>query len=56
MSQWSINKLKSAKESVEEAKESLSGLGMHSALNKLDYVLNYIDDQLEAEEENEAEK
>lgn len=51
MGQWSINKLKSAKESVEDAKESLGGLGMHSAIEKLDYVLNYINDELNAEEQ-----
>lgn len=51
MGQWSINKLKSAKESVEDAKESLGGLGMHSAIEKLDYVLDYISDELNAEEQ-----
>lgn len=51
MGQWSINKLKSAKTSVEDAKESLSGLGMHSAIESLDYVLGYINDELEAGEE-----
>lgn len=51
MGRWSISKLKSAKESVEDAKESLSGLGMYSAIERLDYVLNYINEELEAEEE-----
>lgn len=51
MGRWSISKLKSAKESVEDAKESLGGLGMHSAIERLDYVLDYINAELEAEEE-----
>lgn len=51
MSQWSIKKLKSAKESVEEAKESLDGLGMHSVIKQLDHIIDYIDFELEAEEE-----
>lgn len=51
MGQWSINKLKSAKESVEDAKESLAGLGMHSAIEQLEHILDYINDELEAEEE-----
>ena len=49
MGQWTVNKLKSAKESVEDAKESLSGLGMHSAIERLDYILDYINDELKAE-------
>lgn len=53
MGKWSINKLESAKESVEDAKESLKGLGMHSAMERLDYVLSYINEELEAEEEDE---
>lgn len=51
MGRWSINKLKSAKENVEDAKENLEGLGMHSAIERLDYVLDYINAELEAEEE-----
>lgn len=51
MGQWSINKLKSAKESVEDAKESLGGLGMHSAIESLNHILEYINDELKAEGE-----
>lgn len=51
MGQWTVDKLKSAKESVEDARESLGGLGMHSAIERLNYILEYINDELEAEEE-----
>lgn len=51
MSRWSISKLERAKESIEDAKESLGGLGMHSAIDRLDYVLDYINAELEAEDE-----
>lgn len=51
MSEWAISKLESAKESIEDAKESLGGLGMHSAIERLDYILDYINAELEAEEE-----
>lgn len=56
MSRWSISKLESAKESLEDAKESLRGLGMHSAMEKLDYILDYVNEELEAEEEDERER
>ncbi len=56
MSRWSINKLESARESLEDAKESLSGLGMHSAMERLDYILDYVNEELEAEKENERER
>lgn len=51
MGVWSISKLKSAKESIEDAKESLKYLGMDSAIGQLGDVLDYIDEELEAEEE-----
>ena len=51
MSRWSISKLERAKECVEDAKESLGGLGMHSAIERLEYVPDYINAELEAEEE-----
>lgn len=53
MSRWSISKLESAKESVEDAKENLGGLGMHSAIERLDYILDYINAELKDEAEEE---